>query len=181
MSPLRTSFLLAFLFCTCAALGQLRSSGLPKNEQVQNTVREFCRQDFLGARLSPEGWNRIKLLTTWKDSPAWRSFHVVVRYDQTTLTAGLRSARVAVKYMTLGRFELGAGYEADSQTQEVEFRLKETEGEWRIDDTDPESLEPQISKQAAIQWLQARQKTATDAGEKVSIETALKALAPSQK
>ena len=134
----------------------------------------------MGARLSPDGWTRIKPLTTWKDNPAWRSFRVVARYEQTSVTTGFHTARVGVKYMSLGRFELGAGYAPADESEEAEFRLKEMDGEWRIDETDPDVLEPQVSKQAAIQWLQAKQKTATDSAEKISIETALKALQPAQ-
>lgn len=179
--PSRYSVLVSFVLIASASFAQFRSSGLPKNEQVQNVVREFCRQDFMGARLSDAGWNRVKQLVTWKDNSAWRSFHVVARYDQTDVSTGLRGGRVDVKYMVLGRFELGAGYTAAPETETAEFRLKDIDGDWRIDDTDPDLLEPHISKQAAIQWLQEKQKSVTDRGEKVSIETALKTLAPPQK
>lgn len=176
--PSRHIVLLTLLLCASACLAQFRSSGLPKNEQVQNVVREFCRQDFLGARLSAGGWSRIKPLVTWKDNPAWKTFHVVARYEQTGVSTGFRSARVAVKYIVLGRFELGAGYTSTPESEDAEFRLKD-DGGWQIDTTDPEAFEPHISKQVAVQWLQAQQKTTTDPGEKISIDTALKALAPS--
>jgi hypothetical protein len=179
MSSRRIALLGLVLFAF-PSFAQLRPSGLPKTEQVQNTVREFCRQDFLGARLSGDGWNRVKRLTTWKDNPAWRTFHVISRYDQTSVSTGFHSARVGVKYIVLGRFELGAGYSSLNESENAEFKLRETEEEWRIDDTDPELLEPQISRQTALQWLQEKQKTVTDAGEKASIETALKALQPAK-
>jgi len=169
--------LVVLLLCASASFAQVRLPGV-KNEQVQTIVRDFCRQDFLGARLSPEGWSRIKSLTTWKDNPAWKSFRIVLSYEQSALTTSFHGARVTVTYMTLGRFDLGSGYAAESTSREVEFRLKEVDGQLRIDETDPEMLEPQVSKQTALQWLQARQKTATDPADKVSIETALKALAP---
>jgi hypothetical protein len=175
--PTRRIAIIALLFYACASVAQLRSSGaLPKNEQVQTAVRDFCRQDFLGARLSSQGWSRIKQLTNWKDNPVWKSFHVISRFEQTSISTGFHSARVGVKYFVLGRFELGAGYSAAAETENVEFKLKDTDDEWRIDDTDPEVLEPHISKQAAVQWLQEKQRTATDPGEKVSIEGALKVL-----
>lgn len=134
----------------------------------------------MGARLSDGNWSRIRSLVTWKDNPVWKTFHVVARYEQTAVSTGFHSGRVGVKYMVLGRFELGAGYTAAPETENVEFRLKDTDDQWQIDETDPEVFEPHISKQVAIQWLQEKQKAATDPGEKVSIETALKALAPSQ-
>lgn len=176
--PFRRIALVAVLLFACASVAQLRSSGLPKTEKVQTAAREFCRQDFMGARLSAAGWNRIKLLTTWKDNPVWKSFHVVSRFEQTSISTGLHNARVGLQYFVLGRFELGAGYSAASETENVEFRFKEIDDEWRIDETDPEVLEPHISKPAAVQWLQGRLKTSTDPGEKISIESALKALQP---
>ena len=176
----RRAALITFVLYAFTSFAQLRSSGLPKNEQVQIAVREFCRQDFLGARLSSEGWSRVKQLTTWKDNPASKTFHVISRFEQTSISTGFRSARVGVKYMVLGRFELGAGYSASSESENAEFRLKEIDDEWRIDTTDPEILEPHISQQAAVQWLQEKMKTATDRGEKVSIENALKALQPAK-
>lgn len=166
----------ALLLCACASVAQLRQSS--RNEQVQTVVREFCRQDFLGARLSPTGWDRVKQLTTWKDNPVWKSFRVITRYEQTTINAGFHSARVGVKYMVMGRFDLGTSYTPMNESQDVEFRVKEIDGDWRIDETDPDVLEPEVSKQAALQWLQAKQKSSTDPAEKISIETALKALAP---
>lgn len=179
MSSRRTATVALFL-CACGAFAQLRLPG-PKNEQVQTAVREFCRQDYLGGRLTADGWSRIKPLTTWKSNPAWKSFRVVSRYEQASVTTTFRSGRVDVKYLVIGRFDLGVGYAPDGEWHAAEFRLKEVDGEWRIDETDPESLEPEVSRQAALQWLQARQKAATDAGEKVSIDTALKALGPAPK
>lgn len=179
MRSRRIAFI-ALHFLALTSFAQLRSSGLPKNEQVQIAVREFCRQDFLGARLSAEGWNRVKQLTTWKDNAAWKTFHVISRLEQTAISTGFHSARVGVKYFVLGRFELGAGYSGAGETENVEFKLKEVDDEWRIDATDPEALEPHISRQAAVQWLQEKLKTTTDPGEKISIEAALKALQPSK-
>ncbi len=178
--PLRRIAVVGFVLFASFSFAQLRSSGLPKNEQVQSAVREFCRQDFVGARLSAEGWNRIKQLTTWKDNPAWKTFHVISRFDQTSISTGLHSARVGVKYIVLGRFELGGGYSASAESEDVEFKLKEIDDEWRIDQTDPEILEPHISKQTAVQWLEQKMKTTADAGEKASIESALKALQPTK-
>ena len=149
---------------------------MPKSEPADNTVREFCRQDFLGSRLSAVGWNRIKQLVAWKDNPVWKSFRIVSRYEQTAGSKGFHSAHVTVQYQVLGGFELGMGYAPMAQSQNVDFTLKETDGEWRIESTDPEVLEPHISRQVAVQWLQDKLKTVTDRGDKSSIENALQQL-----
>src|SRR5690242_21892515 len=116
----RPTLLVALLLCAAASSAQLRIPS-SKNEAVQTVVREFCRQDFLGARVSADGWSRVKPLTTWKDNPSWKNFRVVARYEQTSIAVSFHSARVGVKYLVIGRFDLGAGYAADNQWQDAEF------------------------------------------------------------
>lgn len=173
--PRPVSILLAILLCSGFCTAQIRDI-LPKPAQASAVVRDFCRLDYVGSRLSAEGWARMKSLTTWTDNPAVRRFRIVSRYDQTNTSAGVHSARITVRYLPVGTFELGIGFSPGAEPDDVEFTVKEVDDEWRIDMTDPDPLEPQISKSAAVQWLQAKLKTVTDPGEKVSIETALKQL-----
>ena len=166
-----------FLLCSCLALAQYRT-GAPKPEPALIAVREFCRLDFLGGRLSPEGWARMKSLTSWKENPAWRQFRVGSRYEQTGETNGYHNARIAMQYQVLGDFELGVGFTPAPASQSIDFKLKENDDQWRIESTDPELFIPHVSKTRAIQWLTEKQKTVTDPGEKISIESALKQLRP---
>jgi hypothetical protein len=176
--PFRRAAFFLVLLCSSLCFAQFRT-GAAKAQPPLITVREFCRLDFLGGRLSPEGWAKMKDLTMWKDNPSWKTFRVASRYEQTDSSSGFRSAKFAVQYQVLGRFELGIGFTSDPEPQLVEFKLKETEDGWRIESTDPETLEPYVSKARAIQWLHDRLKTSTDAGDKISIEAALKELQPS--
>lgn len=171
----RRVLILWFLVYSSLAFAQYRT-GAPKPAPALNTVREFCRQDFLGGRLTPEGWARMKPLTNWKDNPAWRVFRIASRYEQTDEVNGYHSARIMVRYQMLGTFEMGVGFTPVTAPESFEFKLKEGDGEWKIESTDPEQLDPHVSKPRAIQWLQDKLKTATDPGEKVSIQTALTAL-----
>jgi hypothetical protein len=173
--PCRRITLAFLLLCTCFASAQYRT-GLPKPEPALNTVREFCRQDFGGGRLTPEGWAHMKQLTTWKDNPQWREFRIVSRYEQTAASTSFHNARVDMQYQVLGSFHMGIGYTAIGTSENVEFKLRETDGEWRIEETDPEQFAPHISKQRAVLWLQDKLKTATDAADKISIEATLKEL-----
>lgn len=173
--PNRRVSLSLLLLCSSVALAQYRT-GAPKPEPAQNAVREFCRLDFLGGRLSPEGWARMKPLTNWKDNPAWREFRIVSRYEQTGESDGYHSARIMVRYQMLGKFELGIGYTPIGESENVEIRLKESNDQWRIESTDPERFDPHVSKTRTIQWLQDKLKSVTDAADKISIETALKQL-----
>ena len=173
----RRALLLSLLVYSSLAFAQYRT-GSPKPEPALITVREFCRQDFVGGRLTPEGWARMKQFVVWKDNPAWRAFRIVSRYEQTGEVDGYHSARITVEYRMLGTFELGVGFTPVPYPETFEFKLKESDGQWQIDSTAPERLDPHVSKPHAIPWLQEKLKTTTDPGEKVSIETALKELQP---
>jgi hypothetical protein len=105
----------------------------------------------------------------------------VSRYEQTGESDGFHSARITVKYLVLGTFESGIGFTPSSGSESYEFKLKETDGVWHIESTDPDQFDPHISKPRVIQWLQEKLKTTTDAGEKISIDTALKQLLPTAK
>ena len=169
-------FLVVFLLCSSALLAQLRNP-FPKAEEAAGVVREFCRLDYVGSRLSADGWKRMKPLTTWDENPAWHTFRVVSRYDQISQEgSGLHSARIEVRYLPLGTFELGIGFTPSKDPEDVTFRMKEIDDAWHVDETDPEILRPHISRAAAVQWLEAKRKTVTDPAEKISVETALKQL-----
>ena len=169
----RIPILLVLVVGVCFA--QIRDV-LPKPAAASAVVREFCRLDYTGARLSATSWTRMKSLTTWTDNPAWRRFRIVSRYDQTNTAAGARSARITVRYLPLGTFELGVGFSPDTEPDDVEFTVRNVDEDWRIDTTNPDPLVPQVSKAVAVQWLEGKLKTVTDPAEKISIETALKQL-----
>lgn len=171
----RPVILLFLLLCPGIVLAQLGKL-VPKPAEAAATVREFCRLDYMGGRLSADGWKRMKPLTTWTDSSAWRTFRVVSRYDQTDENAGPHTAHIMVRYLPVGIFELGIGFTPSTDPDDVTFTVRENDGAWRIDTTEPEPLFPQVSKPAAVQWLQAKLKTVTDAAEKISIESALQKL-----
>ena len=172
--------MLSLLAYSSLCFAQYRT-GVAKPAPALNTVREFCRQDFLGGRLTPEGWARMQPLTNWKDNPAWRGvFRIVSRYEQTDEVNGYRSARILVRYQLLGTFEMGIGFTPLAASESFEFKLRESDGEWKIESTDPERFDPHVSRPRAIQWLQDKLKTTTDKGEKISIESALNALQPAK-
>ncbi|MGH9524053.1 MAG: hypothetical protein ACRD3E_16140 [Terriglobales bacterium] len=177
--PRRFPIILVLLFCSGLSFAQIRDV-LPKPAEVTAVVRDFCRLDYAGSRLSESGWARMKPLTSWTENPAWRSFRVVSRYDQTNTAAGARSARITVRYLPVGTFEMGIGFTPESGSYDAEFTVKQVDEEWRIDATSPDPLMPQVSKLAAVQWLQGKLKTVTDPADKISIETALKQLAGKQ-
>ena len=137
-------------------------------------VREFIRQDYLGGRLSAAGWARMKPLTTWSENPDWKDFRVIARYELMGAAESVRNAKAVVHYQVLGRFVDGIGFEPIGSSEDIEFRLKQIDGEWKIDSTDDDRFEPRVSRQSALQWLQAQLPKAKSPAEKLSIEQALK-------
>ncbi len=163
------------LFVSACAIAQFHPSNLRKPEPPVGTVREYVRQDYDGARLSPESWSRIKELVTWKDNPDWQNVKIISRYEVLSVKEGLRSATVNVRYDVLGKFESGIGFMAEPASEEAEFRLREIDNTWKIDDLDPQTG-PHVSKARVVQWLQGLLPKEKDAAHRVAIESALKQL-----
>ena len=164
-----------FLLFASPLFAQFRTS-MPERRPAQITVREFIRQDYLGARLDAATWAKLKPLTNWKDNPKWKEFRIVDRYEVVGNGESGHNAKSIVQYQVLGYFQEGIGYDELNSSQDVEFRLKEIDGEWKIDSTDDDRFEPHISRQRAIQWLQAELPNAKNVEDKASIEQALRHL-----
>ena len=174
---MRRRLLLFILLTSTASIAQFPIHGVPQRIASRNVVSNYCRMDYEGSRLLKDSWARMKPLTTWKDNPDWQGFTVVSQYELVDASDGLRSAIVVVKYFVLGRFEGGLGYAAEPGTEEVTFRLKDVDGDWKIDDVDP-IITPHISKARAVAWLKTSLAAEKDAANKIALQKALLALAP---
>ncbi len=158
------------------ALAQFHPGSLRRTpNQASNTVRDYLRLDLDGARLKADSWARLKALTTWKENPDFQAFTIVSQYDLVSTNEGMRSAVVTVKYSVLGRFQLGVGYTPDPGWETVDFRVREGEDGWRIEELNP-TINPHVSRARAVQWLQASLAAEKDAGNRVAIEKALQKL-----
>lgn len=158
------------------ALAQFHPSNLRRMpNQANNTVRDYLRLDLNGARLKAESWARMKALTTWKENPDWQAFTIVSQYDVVSANESARSATVTVKYGVLGRFQLGVGYTPDPGSETVDFKVRELEDGWRIEELSP-TINPHVSLARAVQWLQATLASEKDAANKIAIENALQTL-----
>jgi hypothetical protein len=161
-----------------AAFACAQSMPLPTRSSRQpsrSVVSSYCRMDYQGLRLDTESWPRMKPLTTWKENPDWQGFTVVSQYDLLSANDGLRSATVEVQYSVLGHFEPGIGFVADPRRDQVTFRLKDVESEWKIDQLDP-PINPHVSKPRAIAWLKSALTAEKDRANRLAIEKALKDL-----
>ena len=83
---------------------------------------------------------------------------------------------VTVHYRLLGRFEPGIGYCArlPSSIEDVEYTVTAVNGEWRIDDAEPNFPHP--SRAAMLKWLNDKISTTQDPSAKICYQEALRQL-----
>jgi len=172
---MRRFVLTSILLTSSVCLAQIPIRGLPHRNTSRTVVGSYCRLDYEGARLSKESWPRLKPLTTWKDNPDWQGFTIVSQYDVLASDESLRGATVRVRYSVLGRFESGLGYTAERGNEVVSFRLKDVDGDWKIEDLDL-AINPHISKASAVTWLKITLAAEKDAANRIALQNALKTL-----
>lgn len=139
----------------------------------RRVIGEWCRQDYLGARLLPDGWERLKPLSTFRQNPDFHSIVIVSRYQVPPREES--SWDVDVTYWILGRYDRGLGYTPANNTEVVTFKTKDIDGDIVINEIDPGA--PHVSKRAAIDWMK-RQLEAADTSDvdKVYLRRALTTL-----
>ena len=131
---IRPLFLFSVIFVAMAQAQFGIPTQLPKqtNEaEVRNKVGQYCRLDYLGARLNEQDFQKLKPVVNWPTNPDFPLIDVVSRYDLgSNVTQEHGKWHVTVTYHLLGRFNLGQGYstEVSGSTTEVEFTVQEFNG-----------------------------------------------------
>ncbi len=152
-----------------------------KAEQVRALVSQYCRLDYGGARLDPQGWTKLQSVVWWKTNPDFQQIDVISRYTVDTEPVSTNGKyTVTVHYRRLGRFEPGIGYsrEMSSPTEDVEYTVTAVKDEWRIDDAEPNFPHP--SRAAMLKWLTDQISSTQDESAKKIYQDALRQLqAPS--
>ena len=177
---IRPLFLFSLIFAAMAHAQFGIPTQLPKqtNEaEVRNKVGQYCRLDYLGARLSDQDFQKLKPVVNWHSNPDFPLIDVVSRYDLgTNVTQEHGKWHVTVTYHLLGRFNLGQGYstEVSGSNMEVGFTVQEINGELKVLDADPSYPHP--SRAAMLKWLEDKQGAAPDPQTKIIYEHAIKDL-----
>jgi len=176
-------FLICLLLLACTGVALAQAPVRPKfgrtfadlAAQQRLVVSNYCRMDFMGARMSPEGWDRIKQFTLMRGNPDFNTVFIISRYQ--IVDRQSPSYDVTVNYIVIGRYEEGVGYSPLQGIRSAAFETQDTGKEVLIKRVDPAS--PFVSRQAAIDWLQ-RKLAVKDihADERNVIESAIKALTP---
>jgi hypothetical protein len=141
--------------------------------EQRQVISAYCRLDFQGARLTPEGWERIRNLSSFRENPDYSSVFVVSRYQ--LIETHAPSDSLSVAYVVIGRYDDGAGYAPmPAVVRNVTFEIRDQSGELRIVRIDPST--PFVSSRAMIDWLKAKLANQKDARSRGSLEAAILAL-----
>ena len=176
---MRPKLVLAFLLLSTPLLAQFQLH-LRNPEDVyaeqRRIVGTWCRQDFIGVRLSDNGWNKYKSLTNLKENPDSTSVVIITRYQMGEHDPKSVSWDINVTYFVMGRYERSSGYMPDTGTETVTFRTKDVDGDILVTGLDPAS--PHVSKTAALTWMKQQLASTTSDIEKFHLANAIKTLEP---
>lgn len=117
-------------------------------------IGNYCRADFEGARLSDDGWRKIRPYTALRENPEFKSIFVVARYQVLANPNPTASNSIDVNYLLLGRYEEGMGYVPMSGTRRGSYETKTFEGAMRVRNMEPTT--PFVSRRAAVEWLKGK-------------------------
>lgn len=115
-------------------------------------LSNYCRLDYEGARLQPEGWARFKNYTSLRNNPEFHQVVIVSRYDVEWSAEAPYSADVA--YRVTGIFDENEGYSPLPTVARVTFRTQELNGDLVVAEIKPDV--PHVSAQAAVTWMKLR-------------------------
>ena len=176
---MRPKLVLAFLLLSTPLFAQFQLH-LRNPEDVyaeqRRVVGSWCRQDFMGVRLSDSGWDKYKSLTSLKQNPDSASVVIISRYQMGEHDPKSISWDVNVTYFVIGRYQHNSGYTPETGTETVTFQTKDIDGGILVAGLDPAS--PHVSKTAALTWMKQQLASTTSDIEKFHLTGAIKALEP---
>jgi len=148
-----------------------------QDADIRNRVAQYCRLDYLGARLTEQDWPKLQPVVNWPSNPEFPMIDVISRYevDSNVTSASHGKWNVTVHYHLLGRFNMGQGYttEVAGSVKNADFTVADSNGELKVTDADPNYPHP--SRAAMLKWLEDQQ-AAADPGTKIIYEHAIKEL-----
>ncbi|HEU5400339.1 MAG TPA: hypothetical protein VFU86_03215 [Terriglobales bacterium] len=176
---MRPKFLLAFLLLSTPLLAQFQLH-MRNAEDVyadqRRAVGSWCRQDFMGFRLSDHGWDKYKTLTNLKHNPESPAVVIVSRYQVGEHDPKTISWDVNVTYFVVGRYDHATGYSPTTGSETVTFQTKDIDDNIVVVALDPTS--PHVSKIAALTWMKQQLASTTSDIEKIHLSKAIQQLEP---
>jgi len=112
------------------ALGAVAAHGLEAGPQ--SVVRQFCRADGVGRRVSVAGWDELAPLVDWLYEPAWDHVVLITSYEVgSPRVVEPNVIGVDVHYAVVGQVS-ALGFDANVHLEIVTLRLATRAGRWRI-------------------------------------------------
>lgn len=177
---MRPKFILAFLLLSTPLLAQFQLH-LRNPEDIyaeqRRAIGSWCRQDFVGDRLSDSGWDKYKALTNLRQNPESAAIVIVSRYQVGEHDPKSVSWDVNVTYLVIGRYDHASGYSPESRTEIVTFHTKDIDDNIMITSLDPTSSH--VSKSAALAWMKQQLASTASDIDKIHLTDAIKQLEPS--
>jgi len=127
-------------------------------------VSNYCRLDYEGTRLRPDGWNRFKAYTSILVNPKYNGFFIVTRFNVEPPAPSGVDDLYYVNYPTVAYYDDRLGYRASTINERTEIQVEDVDGELRVTHISPEM--PHVSPRAAMEWINLRladPKTSDDA------------------
>jgi hypothetical protein len=129
---------------------QLRGRSFSDLAAAQKVLlSNYCRLDFEGARLEAEGWKRFKAYTAMRANPEYTRVTIVSRFD--VESPETPSEYLTVRYQMMGFYQKDEGYTPALETDRVEFRVQEQNGNLLVAGATPDG--PHVSARAAVTWM----------------------------
>jgi len=112
-------------------LPQASSAGGAKGKPA-DVVKEYCRLDSQGARLSSANWPRVAPLVSWEEEPGWETATIISRYRIQSTTVRPDHAIVIVVFRIIGQLEDDKPFASKRKYETLAFRLERAGDSWKI-------------------------------------------------
>ena len=171
-----TTVVLVFLASLASAQVHINPGERSKRDAMyRQAAANYCRLDYDGARILPDGWNRIQPLTTWRDNPEFKRIAVVTRYQMLPdMVSEHGRYTFNVVYDISGEYDLAGGYFPNSERVVEQVEVGEPTGDIRVVGTS--EPRPFVGRTRLLQWLQARLDKETNPDVKATIQASLQRL-----
>jgi hypothetical protein len=146
-----------------------------RNAEYRQAAANYCRLDYDGARILPDGWARIQPFTTWRENPDYKRIAVVTRYQiLPDMVSEHGRYTFNVQYDISGEYDLSGGYFPDPMRIVVQVEVGEPADQVRVVGTS--ESRPFVGRPRFQQWLQAKLNAETDPVAKATLQASLQRL-----
>jgi hypothetical protein len=143
-----------------------------RNAETRQVVGNYCRLDYDGARIAPEGWARMQPLTTLRENPEFKRIAVVIRY-QVVAEPRIDHGHYIydVEYDVSGEYDLSGVYFIEPTRIASQVEVADVNGDLRV--VNVSGSRPFVGRARFEQWLQSKVNAETDPVSKSNLESSL--------